>query len=530
MSDTNDLFSDSYCGLMAEPSVLTASGRDDAASRKAAWENFDNSGDVPLHVPGFTCPIDYELDVEDRFMHGINEFEHQRLLLREVAMLAVIDAITDKFKWHRKIFDNLVVARWKKEALRKKFVSPAAWEWCFRELREKATFFENHGFVTTLDTNSVCAKADGLVSNELRRELMVGTRPLRPVKGRSGDWHPRSNRQLLNLIDPSLFPLVYGRTTVLQSGRVGLLDCLDYCGKGDIAPKQTVGREHRHMFSPHVQWLPAEVKFKGAAGTDVEFTSYINNLHPGQHQGLYSAIAKIVSLSIPMWNSTLVKSEYGRVPVRFMTWNVPAHPSSPPSDLIDGGNNDGDHDSSNIQEKGLHDSTGKSSDESFYGLALAKVISYLEIPDHPSFDERNDDHTDEHFKSGAWKDALNPNLEAAVRWKFKRLRDVKHPEPGENWTYEEWKAGKSELRYKYPCRNSEYSFRQVLPRLNHEYQDVCLERDFREKGLQIIVKMAGVELSPEKPEYGGGSWHLEVSRLLGIHCVWSCHARNMKQY
>lgn len=179
---------------------------------------------------------------------------------------------------------------------------------------------------------------------------------------------------------------------------------------------------------------------------------------------------------------------------------------SPPSDLIDDGDNDSDHDSSNRQEGDLHDSTGKSSDECFYGLALAKVVSYLEIPDHPSFDERKDDHNDEHFKSGAWKDALNPNLEAVVQWKFNRLRDVTHPEPGENWSYEEWKAGKSELRYhqEYNYKRG-YSRKRSLPKLSHKYQDVCLERDFREKGLQIIVKLAGVELSPEKPEYGGGS-------------------------
>lgn len=46
---------------------------------------------------------------------------------------------------------------------------------------------------------------------------------------------------------------------------------------------------------------------------------------------------------------------------------------------------------------------------------------------------------------------------------------------------------------------------------------VDLRRDYAHRGLQIIVKLANIELSPEKPEYGGGTWHVEgqlVSSLL----------------
>ena len=36
-----------------------------------------------------------------------------------------------------------------------------------------------------------------------------------------------------------------------------------------------------------------------------------------------------------------------------------------------------------------------------------------------------------------------------------------------------------------------------------------LRMDFAANGLQIIVKLANIELTPEKPEYGGGTWHVE---------------------
>jgi hypothetical protein len=38
---------------------------------------------------------------------------------------------------------------------------------------------------------------------------------------------------------------------------------------------------------------------------------------------------------------------------------------------------------------------------------------------------------------------------------------------------------------------------------------IDLKRDFGERGLQIIVKLANIHLTPEKPEYAGGTWHVE---------------------
>lgn len=37
---------------------------------------------------------------------------------------------------------------------------------------------------------------------------------------------------------------------------------------------------------------------------------------------------------------------------------------------------------------------------------------------------------------------------------------------------------------------------------------ISLRELFKESGLQIIVKMASIELTPEKPEFSGGSWHV----------------------
>jgi primase-polymerase (primpol)-like protein len=39
------------------------------------------------------------------------------------------------------------------------------------------------------------------------------------------------------------------------------------------------------------------------------------------------------------------------------------------------------------------------------------------------------------------------------------------------------------------------------------------EWTFSGESLQVIIKLASIHLTPEKPEYGGGSWHVEFSNV-----------------
>lgn len=55
---------------------------------------------------------------------------------------------------------------------------------------------------------------------------------------------------------------------------------------------------------------------------------------------------------------------------------------------------------------------------------------------------------------------------------------------------------------------------------------IDLVKDFSDHGLQVIVKLATIELTPEKPEYSEGSWHVEgqlVSSLSsGMKSIANC--------
>jgi hypothetical protein len=145
--------------------------------------------------------------------------------------------------------------------------------------------------------------------------------PLEDVPADAQDWHPGSNNQVLDLVHPSLFPLIYGRSRILPTGSTTLENCIQTSGKGEIVPvpddidcqlgKQTHwlgqrGTGETDYWSNRFQWLPSNIVF--TEGEGVEIKSYINNLHPIHHKSIYPVIEKFIAKSIPAWD--LVLSSY----------------------------------------------------------------------------------------------------------------------------------------------------------------------------------------------------------------------------
>lgn len=60
-------------------------------------------------------------------------------------------------------------------------------------------------------------KSDKLVSHELHRRLAAQIASLEDVPLGELDWHPNSNEQVLDLVHPSLFCLVYGESRVVET-------------------------------------------------------------------------------------------------------------------------------------------------------------------------------------------------------------------------------------------------------------------------------------------------------------------------
>ncbi|KAF8638672.1 hypothetical protein AX17_002033 [Amanita inopinata Kibby_2008] len=353
-------------------------------------------------------------------------------------MLQFMNVLTDKPDWHKKVFNEEIANKWKNEILETEDIdiTQAMVDWCIEELRYKAKIFENTGTVTVYDANVV--KSDIAVPQEIKEALKNAVHPLENVPPARKDWHPGSDEKVLDLVHPSLFPLIYGRSRILPNDTMKLDDCIQRCGEGITLPAITVkdgmrsynlGQERKKMFSKKFQWLPCDVN---VAGDNVQIISYINNLHPHRYKNLYSVIEKIIACAIPLWNVTLTRQ---KVP-EYCSRRIIYKEAIPEGDDVPEPEQEEDEDDAN-------------------------------------FDERYEAWGEDHMN----RPALQPEPETFEPPTVPDgMRDTFMEEDGLS--------------------------------LKHEHV-VDLKRDYGECGLQVIVKLANIHLTPEKPEYEGGTWHVE---------------------
>ena len=133
--------------------------------------------------------------------------------------------------------------------------------------------------------------------------------PLENVSDSEKDWHPGSDCLDLDLVHPSLYPIVYGRTVWKdpESTTTSIL----------VAP-ECKPYEYSKFTSEQFQWLPSD--FSVDQGGNVTLASpYINNIHPVQHKELYSVIPKILQRAVPMFERVLADLTRSLLPMRIVT-------------------------------------------------------------------------------------------------------------------------------------------------------------------------------------------------------------------
>ncbi|KAK9791446.1 hypothetical protein SCARD494_07629 [Seiridium cardinale] len=349
-----------------------------------------------------------------------------------------MNSLTDELNWHVKIFDDEIVAKWRKAALGMPLINEKAWDWCFTELRDKAKDFESTGQTLVLDTASRVCKSDTLVDEALRAQLISAAEPLRNVPDTQKDWHPNSNEQVLNLVHPSLYPLVHGKTPVLSRGGHVSLENIDSYQDAQVSSGIPDG--DRTMWSHRFQWLPH---------------------HRPRNPPRIETYAGEFETDLPDW------ADYG-----------------------------------------LREAEGEKNEKpEAYEEALKKVQEYLALPNAEDYG----------MSMGSVELLEEYGLSWAVEKKWGRMRNTIHPDAGVGYTYDQWRNGQVSNAVVNP--NLSYSIDQPPDprRVSHHYYDVNLREDFGERGLQVIVKLSSIELTPEKPTYGGGNWHIEG--MLNKHIV-----------
>ncbi|KAL8942147.1 MAG: hypothetical protein Q9216_001832 [Gyalolechia sp. 2 TL-2023] len=400
--------------------------------------------------------------------------------------MELVNTITDKPGWDRKILDDVIVAKWRAEIFNPKtpddettaveaasraddptdsdvadgasdvsgsefsgsqwsashatpVVSSRMFEWAVAEVKYKAELWKQISCIEALDG---VWKSDTIVGEDIRKGLEETVRPLEDISADDQDWHPGSNGQVLDLIHPSIYPLVYGQSKILEFQTCNADDCTSWIGNGITLRPPDLAAGLEGEWSKRFQWLPTE--FDAQLGTeDVHVKSYINNLHPRHHPRLYSIIAQVVAKAIPLWDRVL------------------SHVIAPPMDprVSDWSNSD----------CGFGEGDGGK----------------------PRWPGSMSDRGDYHERLQAWKTS----------------RQIIEPEPGEFKT----KAERLKGIHRWHLRGCDRELSREEDREQHQAPDtkpyVSLRKDHGR--LQIIVKLANVHLDPEKPEYPGGSWHIE---------------------
>ncbi|KAK3991074.1 hypothetical protein QBC44DRAFT_57751 [Cladorrhinum sp. PSN332] len=433
-----------------------------------------------------TVPALYPLGIHDNCAGGNSHV----ILLRELSMMLVMDRLSDKPDWHIKIFDDEIVDRWRKEALEwpnedlwKRFehfdmnfklsersdvkippniLSKESVDFCILELRHKAEYYKQAGIIPTLDATFSIAKSDVLVSDELKAALRDAFSLLQADQASNPDWHPNTNETVRDLVHPSMYPLVYGRSRFFEDEVVGVEDSINkWAGKGDVIPQGEWGEDstdrHPNMHNWHnrssnhstniggsdihdsywstvYQWLPSNVKFTEEGG--VQFTSYINNLHPLKYKDTYKTIELLIEKALPMWDQCLSRS------VGYDKFSGP-----------------GRH-----KPRMCPDNPDDENPENW---------------NPPEPEPLAPGEKDEGYNEEGWDKKLNEPSRIA---KWIKIREPVHPAP--------------------PSFESTKHSYNVKPAQT-------LRSAFKDTGLQIIVKMASIELTPEKPEYAPGGWHVE---------------------
>ncbi|KAL2865011.1 DUF4246 domain-containing protein [Aspergillus lucknowensis] len=332
---------------------------------------------------------------------------------RELLMMRIMEAITDKPDWDTKVLNKEITKKWREEISQSGHdVTPRMMDYILEELQWKAEEYKKTGIVTAYDPGVV--KSDVAIPRDLQEALRKAVAPLEDVPEEEKDYHPRSDKKVVDLVHPSLFPLVYGRTRVLRDKLIRTVDCFSSVGQGEVAkvpdyvPIRGLSYNNTaEAYSTKFQWLPCNANFEEDG--QCQIASYINNLHPEKHKDLYSVIQQILTRAIPLWNISLSRRR-----------DIP------------------------------------------------RRIPYLAAEyhdDEPEPEQGSDEDDDDYWNR-----------------------------------YEQWQERRKPV---YPDTGT------FQPPDQAQIEQIDLRERFGKEGLQVIVKLANIELTPEKPRYEGGAWHIE---------------------
>ncbi|KAM0251881.1 hypothetical protein ACHAQJ_007994 [Trichoderma viride] len=437
-----------------------------AAIEEQACARAQACGGGSINLPGFGRSLGFLPRGKDRFpiLAGVLQnrgiWRAHTLVIREVCMLKLIEELTNKPEWWVKVRNPEIVDKWKKEALAIDWsaykehgdFSPEMVDACIEELRIKADLYEQTGLVPVMDYSACVIKSDVVMTQGLSDDLKGAVARLEDIPDELKDWHPGSDGKVLDLVHPSLWPLVYGRSRILTDRRIGLQESLEYCGVGQVIPVPPESETHAInnfnvrqpvALSTRFQWLPCDVSVSKSGNATIQ--SYINNLHPTLHEGLYPIIEKFIERSLPAWDIVY------RWPKEFSTYRLYCFET---------------------QETVLRCQVPEICKLGYHCSEFNRPLNADEMPRAAT--ERQDPSywdSERHRLDSQWFNQTHSN----------HTQGAPPPEA-----------------------------RSIARCLKLQSSHVKTSGFFNDaSNIQVIVKLANIHLTPDKPNYDGGSWHVE---------------------
>ncbi|KAJ7982958.1 hypothetical protein DFH06DRAFT_1440513, partial [Mycena polygramma] len=335
--------------------------------------------------------------------------------LAEMRMYALSWAIRSKPEWQRKITDPTIMEKWRKEALDQQAGLRIEEQMTANMVNYVLTELPGYARLSDPVSGIECGPfdaiwySDRLISNEVSDHLRAAVADLENVPEHLKDWHPGANGQVLDLVHPSLYCIVYGQTTYAD---------LTPLEPPEYTPPKTRSWDDWDRTVPvsdEFCWLPSDFSVNATDGSVKLVSPYINNLHPTKHKALYPLIESVLSAFVPLFERVLSQ--------------------------INGENKDLYRDI-------------------YAGITVPCIWSKGDV---------------------------------------------------------EWEEGMTDAQYNKLREEAP----KVLPEAFEEYagelEKTIVPYSLRGKTIQCIIKLANIHLTPEDPEYKGGSWHVEA--MLNEHIV-----------
>ncbi|KAJ2507358.1 hypothetical protein IWW47_001141 [Coemansia sp. RSA 2052] len=234
-------------------------------------------------------------------------------------------AIRAKPDWMETLKDAETCADWAAEAKAKELTDVE-----FRYVLDELVYYlslHSPGSNVRLSAADGVWLSDSLIDIAMINELKNYATILKSTPSCQKDWHPVGKSHILNLIDPSLFPLIYSRSKLCRQPCASPQAALNPGAPGEFPG--SIYKWHEMLsgsdyYTPplplwyiqsdlsNFSWLPSE--FRVADNGAVTIKSYINNLHPIKHAAFYLTIASVFSKFLPLLEQVVTDLVHLRQP------------------------------------------------------------------------------------------------------------------------------------------------------------------------------------------------------------------------